>query len=299
MLTVSRAMRVPAMAAAGALAVSPAFAHGVAGNRFFPATIATDDPAVADELSLPTASWSTTADDPSAVQTDVAAEYSKRLTSKFGVSLAGDWTHLQGTAGSAAVSGFQNLETTFKYQGLTDARHEAIVSGGVSVEWGGTGSDRVGADRFSTITPTLYFGKGAGDLPDSLAWLQPAAVTGSLGYAIPASGDGPRTLRSGVAVEYSLPYLHSHVRDLGLPDFVNHLTPLVEMTFRTPLANGQGTQTTGSINPGAIWAGQHYQLGLEAMIPLNRDSGKAVGAVIQVHFYLDDLFPRSIGKPIW
>jgi hypothetical protein len=35
------------------------------------------------------------------------------------------------------------------------------------------------------------------------------------------------------------------------------------------------------------------------MIPLNRDSGKAVGAVLQIHFYLDDLFPHSIGRPIW
>jgi hypothetical protein len=212
------------------------------------------------------------------------------------VSLAGDWTHLQGPAGAA--SGFQNLETTIKFQGLTNARHEAIVSAGVSVEWGGTGSGMVGAERASIVTPTFYFGKGAGDLPDSLAWLQPAAITGTLGYAIPSDG-GAKVLRSGVALEYSLPYLHAHVRDFGLPDVINHVTPLVEMSFETPVVNGQGAPTIGTINPGAIWAGQHYQVGVEAMIPLNRDSGKAVGAVIQVHFYLDDLFPHSIGKPIW
>jgi hypothetical protein len=40
---------------AALLALSaPAFAHGFAGNRFFPATLATDDPFVANELSLPT-----------------------------------------------------------------------------------------------------------------------------------------------------------------------------------------------------------------------------------------------------
>jgi hypothetical protein len=297
MLTISRAMLIPAAAMAVALSAAPAFAHGVAGNRFFPATISTDDPAVADELSLPTASRSTTGDDPSAIQTDIAAEYSKRITSRFGVSFAGDWTHLKAPDGT--TSGFQNLETTFKFQGVTDPRHEAIVSGGVSVEWGGTGSDKVGADRVSTITPTFYFGKGAGDLPDSLAWLQPAAITGSLGYAIPTSGDGAKVLRSGVALEYSLPYLHAHVHDFDLPDFINHVTPLVEMAFDKPMTNGQGAPTTGTINPGAIWAGQHYQVGVEAMIPLNRDSGKAVGAVIQIHLYLDDLFPHSIGKPIW
>ena len=41
-------------AAALFAACVPAFAHGFAGNRFFPATLATDDPFVADELSLPT-----------------------------------------------------------------------------------------------------------------------------------------------------------------------------------------------------------------------------------------------------
>jgi hypothetical protein len=296
MLTFPRVLRIPAAALAAALIAAPAFAHGVAGNRFFPATISTDDPAVADELSLPTVSRSTTSDDPSAIQTDIAAEYSKRLTSRFGVSFAGDWTHLQGQEG--ALSGFQNLETTFKYQALTSARHEAILSGGVSVEWGGTGSDRVGAERATTVTPTVYFGKGAGDLPDSLAWLQPAAITGAIGYAIPSDG-AAKVLQTGIALEYSLPYLAGHVLDLGLPDFINHVTPLVEMSFQTPVVNGQGAPTTGTINPGAIWAGQHYQVGLEAMIPMNRDSGKAVGAVIQVHFYLDDLFPHSIGRPVW
>jgi hypothetical protein len=297
MLTASRVPRVSALAITAALLSAPAFAHGVAGNRFFPATVATDDPAVADELSLPTASRFTTGDEPSLVQTDIAGEWSKRITSQFGVSFGGDWTHLQGPEGAA--SGFQNLETTFKYQALTSARHEAILSAGVSVEWGGTGSEAVGAERITTVTPTLFFGKGAGDLPDSLAWLQPAAITGSLGYAIPSASGETHVLQSGVALEYSLPYLHSHVHDFGLPDFINHLTPLVEMTFETPLANGQGLPTTGTINPGAIWAGQHYQVGLEAIVPLNRDSGKSVGAMIQVHFYLDDLFPRSIGKPIW
>src|SRR5262245_27496680 len=35
---------------------TPARAHGVVGQRFFPATLAIDDPFVADELSFPTVS---------------------------------------------------------------------------------------------------------------------------------------------------------------------------------------------------------------------------------------------------
>jgi len=37
--------------------VHVAQAHGLIGKRFFPATLATDDPFVADELSLPTISY--------------------------------------------------------------------------------------------------------------------------------------------------------------------------------------------------------------------------------------------------
>jgi hypothetical protein len=33
--------------------VSAAYAHGIAGNRFFPGTLAFDDPAVADEAIVP------------------------------------------------------------------------------------------------------------------------------------------------------------------------------------------------------------------------------------------------------
>ena len=35
-------------------------------------------------------------------------------------------------------------------------------------------------------TPTLYFGKGLGDLPYTLSWITPIAITGQIGYAIPA-----------------------------------------------------------------------------------------------------------------
>ena len=55
---------------------SDAFAHCFVGARFFPATLATDDPCVADEMSLPTVSWSRTADVPPAVESysqDIAA----------------------------------------------------------------------------------------------------------------------------------------------------------------------------------------------------------------------------------
>lgn len=289
------------LAAALCALAQPAAAHAIVGNRFFPATIATDDPGVADELSLPTVSSFKTGD--AAREIDVAGEYSKRLTSRLGVSFGETWTQVKSPDGGKA-QGFQNLDTTIKYQFVASPEHEAIVAVGLSAEWAQTGADQIGAERHSTFTPTLYFGKGAGELSEALAWARPFAVTGLVGYALPSrSHDGPdanpRVLRYGVALEYSLPYLSSHVKDLGLPDFVNHLTPLIEASFETPVANTADRRTTGTVNPGLIWSGRRFQLGAEATLPINRQSGRGAGFLVQVHFFIDDLFPRSIGRPIW
>jgi hypothetical protein len=41
------------------------------------------------------------------------------------------------------------------------------------------------------------------------------------------------------------------------------------------------------------------QFGLEAIIPMNRATGGKTGVLFQIHFFMDDLFPKSIGKPIF
>src|SRR5438046_9814456 len=165
---------------------SDALAHCFVGSRFFPPTLNVDDPCVADELSIPTVSAFKNGDDPSAREIDISGEFSKRITENFGISIGETWTHLRPPGGPKA-SGFQNLETSFKYQFLRDAQHELAMSAGVVVEWGRTGAAQVGAERFSTITPTVFFGKGFGDLPDSAGWVRAFALTGQIGYAIPSS----------------------------------------------------------------------------------------------------------------
>src|ERR1700736_1804702 len=146
-------LRVVAPGLMAALAMpSHAAAHCFVGARFFPATLGVDDPCVADELSLPTVSMFKNGDDPSARQIDISGEYSKRITDTFGISVGSTWTHLSPPGGPSA-SGFQNLETSFKFQFLTDAPHEFVMSAAVVVEWGNTGAAGVGAESFSTITP--------------------------------------------------------------------------------------------------------------------------------------------------
>jgi hypothetical protein len=296
-------------------------AHEIVGNRFFPATLGIDDPGVNDELSLPTVDSFKTGDDPPVRQRDISGEFSKRITEDFAISFGSMYTFLSPTDPTAAgANGFQNLDTTFKYRLFKDPVHEFVMSVGVSVEWGGTGAANVGAEAFNSYIPNIYFGKGFGDLPDTLSWIRPVAVTGQVGYAIPArnftttfgidpdTGDQtadtefhPRLLNWGGTIQYSMPYLKSAVVDLGLPEFVNHLIPLVEATLQTPVANTltSGTLTTGTINPGVIWVGSTFQFAIEALIPINRQSGSNVGVIAQLHLYLDDIDPRGIGKPIF
>jgi hypothetical protein len=39
-------------------------------------------------------------------------------------------------------------------------------------------------------------------------------------------------------------------------------------------------------------------VGLEAVIPVNSTTGGGKGVLLQLHFFLDDLFPRGIGRPL-
>jgi len=284
-----------------------AFAHCFVGARFLPATLATDDPCVADELSLPTVAWSQTGDIPPADEWDVSAEISKRITEDFGISIGDTWSQIR-APGGPTLAGFGDLETTFQYQLLKDDSHELAMLLGLIVDWGGTGATNSGLGTpYSVLTPTYYFGKGFGDLPDSAGWLRAFAVTGEVGYQIPTESYDlvqnsfiPQVLTYGGSLQYSMPYLKSQIQDLQLPDFINHLIPIVEAQFSTPVANNFGNSyvTTGTINPGVIWVGPTFQVGLEAVVPVNRESGTGVGFLGQLHFYLDDMFPKTIGQPL-
>src|SRR6266545_1888493 len=274
---------------------SQAWAHGLIGQRFFPATLAIDDPFVADELSLPTISFMrfhSSDEGPGFRQWDISGEFSKRLSPNLGLSLGGNFTILD-PAQSRTESGFDNMEVSLKYVFFKSAAHETLLSAGVSWDVGGTGSKRIGAESFDTVTPQLFFGKGLGDLPDSLGWLKPIALTGAFGVELPTrrfnktitvseeEGEeggavevekelNPKVVQWGFTLQYNLQYLQSFVRDVG------------------PRAG----HTTGTINPGIIWFGRYFQVGLELQIPVNRESGKNVGVLAQLHFYLDDIAPK-------
>jgi hypothetical protein len=273
-------------------------AHGFIGQRFFPATIATDDPFVADELSLPTISTSrfnASDDSPAGRQTTLSIDVSKRITENFGLEIGRARERFTYGSAQPKVTGFDNIEVGAKYQFHKDETSETLMSAGVVWEVGGTGSKSV-AESFSTYTPTFYFGKGFGNLKSDL--LRPLAVTGTVGVAMPGRASEPHMLQTGLAIEYSLPYLQSSVKDVGLGAPWNRMIPIVEIAAEKPLDRVGDRRWTGTVNPGVLWAGRYVQLGLEAVFPINRASGHGVGVQAQLHFFIDDIFPRTIGKPL-
>jgi hypothetical protein len=194
-----------------------------------------------------------------------------------------------------AAQGFDNLGTSFKYQFVRNAAAERAMSLSLDVDWGGTGSKVVDAEPFTTLVPTFFIDQGFGFMPESLRLLKPFAVAAQLGYAIPTKSSVnkededrglliavpvPRAFNWGGTLQYSMPYLKSSVQDLGLPKFINRLIPIVEWNLSTETSNFSGEErTTGTINPGAIYVADKFQLAVEAIIPVNRASGDDVGVM--------------------
>jgi hypothetical protein len=313
-------MRLPFLLLAGAAACcalpGTAAAHGLVGQRFFPATIATEDPFVADELALPTiSSVRNNGDDesPASRQRSIEVEFAKRITPDLGFSIGVAHQRFSFADGTRQ-RGFENVELGLKKLLYQDPAAEALVSAGLSWEIGGSGSNGVG-EGFSTYTPTVFFGKGFGNLATD--WLRPLALTGTVGVAIPGRSSttstgidpdtglavtqverNPHVLQVGLALQYSIPYLQSAVKDIGLGAPWKNMVPVIELTAQRPLDRVDQRSWTGTINPGVLWPGKYVQFGLEAVIPLNRASGHGVGVLAQLHFFLDDLFPQTLGRPL-
>jgi len=275
-----------------------AAAHAVAGNRVFPATMAVDDPGVGDEINLNFGHLQSDTGDGDKQNTNTTTlEWDKRITPAFQLSVTSTYVNLNAPNGGSA-RGFDNWQVGAKYRFYVNDKHEFMASVGAFAELGDTGAHSI-ANPHSAVTPTLYLGKGFGDLPDSLKYLKPLAITGTVGPRITLNSADPNSLSWGVTVQYSLPYLQSHVQDVGLKAPFSNLIPVVEFPMSTCTASPCSGQTTGTINPGVMWVNRWGQFGVEAQIPVNHASGTGIGVLLQAHLYLDDVFPNTVGKPLF
>src|SRR5271155_4727065 len=99
--------------AAGVATAQAAFAHGVAGDRIFPATLLIDDPAVGDELSFPTLAYQP--DGPTG-NYNYGFEWDKTIIENFGFAFNDGYNNLRqpGKLGGN-LYGWNNPVITLKY----------------------------------------------------------------------------------------------------------------------------------------------------------------------------------------
>ncbi|HEY0183614.1 MAG TPA: hypothetical protein VGC09_12480 [Rhodopila sp.] len=305
-----------AVLAAGPMALShQAHAHGFAGDHMFISTLLIDDPNVADEASLPTFSYQPQPADEGQEPTlyGLGFEWDKRITENFGFALESGYNWLK-QPGEKTANGWNNLSVTLKYKPYVNAEHEFMLSVGVErafARTGANGSNGAALDNedSSSTTPTIFFGKGFGDVP--VGWLRPLALTGELGYVIPdknlkvdpvsltPTNNGlSNAWEGGLSLQYSMRYLSSQVKDYGFPEFVNKLTPVVELSWSSPASRPTQDTTQYLWGVGVNYTTTGYAFGVEALIPGNTRTGSHVGVIAQFHLYFDDLLPHSLGKPI-
>lgn len=266
--------------------------HGIVGQRFFPATITVEDPIPADELALLVPAFIKS---PEGKEKSFEFEYQKRLTPDLGFSIAAEYVSINpADPTESQQSGFANPEFTLTYAMMRSPVHEAVVSASLSVS-PPFGSHEV-AESHTAVAPSLLFGKGLGDLPDSVGFLKPLAIAGTFSIETPLGTTTPdeqtSTFTCGLVVEYSIMYLQSFVKDVGIPKPFSRMFPLVEFNFTTPMNGPENGQTFILMNPGILWTGKYVELGVEAQIPLNDRTGKNVGVIGLVHLFIDDIAPN-------
>jgi hypothetical protein len=229
-------------------------------------------------------------------QTNLNAVFAKTITDRLGVFVEETYTRL-GLAGGGALRGWQNFDMSVKYLTVLDLPHEFLLTLGVDREFGDTGARRVGASPSGATTPQVFFGKGLGDL--DIGYLRPVAITGFVGYQAADSRPRPDQAVGGLTLQYSIPYLQSKVQSLDLPEILRSVTPMTEFLFSTPAGQSFGARTTALFAPGFSYAGEGWELAVEALVPATRATGRGIGVTAQLHLALDFLAPDTLGRPLF
>jgi len=296
-----------------AMAPTASYAHGIAGNRFFPGTLTFDDPAVADEFAVTPGFVRQSASGNVVTDQNVTVSFARLLTSDFAIGFDSGFTRR--TWDGARQSGASGTSITLKSRLYENDLNETLVAGSLIFGLPHSGAQRIGANAPTTVAPSLYVGQGFGALPESLAWLRPFGVTGGVSVAVPTSKESDNlnydpvtrqfngvrtrnvtTVHWGFAVEYSTLYLTDRFVPGVLPkeEPLHQFIPLVEFAFDSPV----GQRTRGTVNPGIAYVKDTWQVAAELVLPLTHGSTRGVGANIQALFFLDDFLPSLFGKPL-
>jgi len=303
------------IAAAMVVIADTAQAHGIVGNRVFPSTLAFDEPAVVDELTLPAFSRLRHPSEGTDVMDDrIGWSFTRLLTSTLAFGIESGWIHRNW--GPSQRSGFDTTALELKGLLYKNELHEVMISADLAWGVGGSGAQGIGASNPNTLLPGIFFGKGFGDLPNSVSWLRPFAITGAVTFEHSMTGTStnlgidPQTgqlgsmatrnvdiVHWGFSIQYSTYYLTNRFTPGKLPkdEPLHQFIPLVEFAFDTP----RREKTAVTVNPGLAYVADTWQVAAEAIIPLNSDGGRTIGVRVHLFLFLDALMPAVFGKPLF
>ena len=271
-----------------------AWAQAADQEREFPKTLTFDEPGIDDEISLPTFMLAPDSAGESH-EADLDFELDKRLTPDVSVQINIGYTRLPLTGTTA--DGWQNVQVTLKYVALTDPANERLGSFSLTREFGASGAARIGASAIGSTVLAGNIGQGFSPLVGS-PLLKPFAVTAVLGYALPDRA-GPSAFQqalAAVSLQYSLDVLAAQ-QHMALPAVLRPFIPIVECVYAQPTAGGARARAT--LAPGLIYAGEGFQLAVEALVPLLKASGTHVGFIAQLNVSLSMFGVPGLARPIF
>ncbi len=264
--------------------------EGYVGKRFFPSTIVIESPFISDKLALTyfrTEAPGSNGGD--AWTSNPRLQYALRVTKRLQLSINASYLHVK-NPGHPPANGFNDWQVGAKYNFARIPSTESIFSVSLNSTIGGTGSPRVGANSHTTLSPQLLYAQGFGIYFDAIKFLRPLAIGANVGPNIVTNNYTVTSINWGFAIEYSFLYLDHFIYQFKIP-LINSLVPVIEIPLSTCTQGSCSGQTTGNVDPGIIYVGRYGQFGIEAIIPINSNTGSKIGGVAQLYLYLDNIFP--------
>ena len=277
------------------LVAADAYAHGVVGERSFIEPFIAEDVNPKNEFVIARPEWDHSRDG-SALSVGFGLE--KKISDRLSLTLDSEWDTIE-PKGAPRESGFNNLHISPKYAFYINPAHEMIFSLALEAS-APTGSSDVGAEKDWAFKPFLLYGKGLGDLPSAVKYLRPFAVQGDAGFEVSTDHARTTTFAHNIAVEYSIPYLQSFVRDFGLGWPLKNFITDCEFNFEHGVNGEDHGKSRIFVTPGFVYMDRWVEVGVAGRFPLNQMAHDELdwGIIFIVDLFIDDILPWTRWQPI-
>ena len=221
----------------------------------------------------------------------------KTVSSHSSISIFGGLERLQ--VDGEGAGGWDNVEVTYKQNLISMEREEFVLSVGLSFELP-VGSRNIGAETHVREGFEVLFGKAMGNLPDTVAWLRPAAIEGGAAWQGKFTGARDDLISGFAELEYSFDYLGEHVRGFHVIRAIHDLTPHLDFDYLQYMsAHRNSTAPSFELTPGLAWLNSTFEINLGAQFGLNRASSEQgpVAFVWLVGVSYDELLPATKWTP--